>query len=128
MSTTASTTETTAEQRQNKGHDSQGRFTKGNTGGPGNPFARQVAWLRASLVNSSTREEVIRVGKVLHEKALGGDVHAIKLYFQYMLGKPAETVDPDRLAFDEWRKLKEQTVAPEETQGHRAAVSGGGSL
>jgi hypothetical protein len=68
------------------------------------------------LVSSSTPEEVIRVGKVLKEKALGDDVPAIKLYFQYTLGKPAETVDPDRLAIDEWQKLKEQTVAPEETQ------------
>jgi hypothetical protein len=116
MSTTPAATKTAAKQEPNSGHDSQGQFTKGNKGGPGNPFARQVAWLRASLVNSGTREEVISVGKVLHEKALGGDVHAIKLYFQYMLGKPAETVDPDRLAFDEWRKLKEQAVAPVQTQ------------
>src|SRR5205085_4146516 len=33
------------------GHDSQGRFAKGNKGGPGNPFARRVGRLRSLLVN-----------------------------------------------------------------------------
>ena len=82
-------------------------------GGPGNPFARQVALFRASLV---TPEEVIQVKNVLKERALGGDVAAIKLYLQYMIGKPAETVDPDRMGIDEWKKLKELAVASEETE------------
>lgn len=31
------------------GRDSQGRFATGNSGGPGNPYARQVAALRCTL-------------------------------------------------------------------------------
>jgi hypothetical protein len=92
------------------GHDARGRFTKGNPGGPGNPFARYVAKLRASMICSVTAQEIIRMADVLKAKALTGDLVAIKLFFQYVLGKPAETVDPDRLAIDEWQKLKEVAV------------------
>src|SRR5437660_2256427 len=34
--------------------DALGRFTKGNPGGPGNPFARKVAALRMALINFVT--------------------------------------------------------------------------
>ncbi len=36
------------------GRDSCGRFAKGNDGGPGNPFARKAAALRAALFNKIT--------------------------------------------------------------------------
>jgi len=36
------------------GRDSADRFTKGNKGGPGNPFARQVAALRSALLSAIT--------------------------------------------------------------------------
>ena len=32
------------------GRDASGRFTRGNKGGPGNPFARQVGQLRKALL------------------------------------------------------------------------------
>ena len=38
-------TESTAQTPAN-GHEANGQFAKGNQGGPGNPFARQVAKLR----------------------------------------------------------------------------------
>jgi len=102
--------------RQAEGRDAQGRFVKGNGGGPGNPFARKVAQLRAALVNFVTQEEMKQIALVLKEKAMGGDLAAIKLLFQYVLGKPAATVDPDRMAIDEWQKLKESAVPPSDAE------------
>src|ERR1700736_3300789 len=43
------------------GHDALGRFTRGNAGGPGNPFARQVARLRQVLLDSVTEEDMANI-------------------------------------------------------------------
>ena len=40
------------------GRDAKGKFTAGNPGGPGNPYARQVAALRAHLLKSITAEDL----------------------------------------------------------------------
>src|SRR5437867_2627409 len=87
--------------------DASGRFVKGNPGGPGNPFARRVAALRRALINFVTVDDMKHVAFILKEKAMGGDLVAIKLLFQYILGKPAETVDPDRLDIEE-AKLQDE--------------------
>jgi hypothetical protein len=89
--------------------DANGRFVKGNPGGPGNPFARKVAMLRRTLINFVTEDDMKHVAFVLKERAMGGDLVAIKLLLQYVVGKPSETVDPDRLDIEE-RKLKEEAA------------------
>jgi hypothetical protein len=109
MSTPHEPTQQPVEER-----DSKGRFTKGNKGGPGNPFARKVAELRAALVNFVTEDDMKHLCFVLKMRAEGGDMVAMKLLFQYVLGKPAETVDPDRLDVDEWQKMQEKSRPPEE--------------
>jgi hypothetical protein len=96
------------------GRDANGRFAKGNKGGTGNPFARKVAELRAALVNFVTEDDMKHLCFVLKMRAEGGDMVAMKLLFQYVLGKPTETVDPDRLDVDEWRKMQEKSRPPEE--------------
>jgi hypothetical protein len=103
------TTKTAAESR-----DANGRFTQGNKGGPGNPFARKVAQLRAALVNFVTEDDMKHLCFVLKMRAEGGDMTAMKLLFQYVLGKPTPTVDPDRLDVDEWQKMQEKSRPPEE--------------
>jgi hypothetical protein len=77
------------------GRDAKGRFTKNNPGGPGNPFARQVAALRSALVNKVTPEDIEDVVNILLLKAKQGDLAAVKLLFSYVLGKPAELVLPN---------------------------------
>jgi hypothetical protein len=57
---------------------------------------------------------MVRVVRALTEKEASGDVAAMKLFFQYLLGKPAETVDPDRIGLDEWQKLKEAAIDSQE--------------
>ena len=44
--------------RVNLGGAGKGRFTMGNKGGPGNPFARKVAALRQALLDSITPEDI----------------------------------------------------------------------
>ena len=88
--------------------DAKGRFVKGNPGGPGNPFARQVARLRSALVNRVTEADMERIAEDLLVKARLGDLAAIKLLFLYVLGKPAQAVNPDTLDIEEWV----QTIRP----------------
>jgi hypothetical protein len=84
------------------GRDTHGRFATGNRGGPGNPFARQVAALRAALVASVSEEDLEAVARTLVRQAQQGDVAAAKLLLSYALGKPAAPVDPDTLDAQEW--------------------------
>src|SRR5689334_10197691 len=89
-----STQSTTAETPPTGGRDGKGRFTKGNPGGPGNPFARRVAALRTALLEVVTEDDIQEAAKRLIEKARQGDLAAIRLLYAYTLGKPAATVDP----------------------------------
>src|SRR5262245_48271557 len=101
MSATTTTEQANAKrQAADGGRDTRGRFAKGNRGGPGNPYARQVALLRKTLVNFVTEDDMKHIAFVLKMKAESGDIAAIKLLFQYILGKPTESVDPDRLDID----------------------------
>jgi hypothetical protein len=75
------------------GRDRNGRFAKGNAGGPGNPFARRVAHLRSVLMESVTDEDMRAVVRTLVTLAKAGDVAAIKLLFDRLLGRVAATTD-----------------------------------
>ena len=105
------TTQESADKR-----EANGRFAKGNKGGPGNPFARQVAALRQTLLNRTTPKDFEEIADELIKKAKTGDVAAIKLLFQYTLGKPAPCPDPDHLDVDEWHKLQQSACPPADVQ------------
>jgi hypothetical protein len=83
-----------------------GQFAKGNKGGPGNPFARQVAALRKAILDSITLEDIGAIVNKLKEMAIAGDLGAAKLLFAYAIGKPQPAVQPDHLDVEEWEKLK----------------------
>jgi hypothetical protein len=89
------------------GRDAKGRFLKGNPGGPGNPFNRRVAALRKLLLDTVSDEKLVTLMDILYARAAGGDMAAMKLYLQYVIGKPAETVDPDRVELQEHEILCE---------------------
>jgi hypothetical protein len=95
------------------GRGPNGRFTKGNAGGPGNPIARQVAAMRQEFFAAATKEDMAAIARALIEKAKQGDVAAARLVLQYTLGKPAETVDPDRLDEMEWQQWQREKVGAE---------------
>jgi hypothetical protein len=107
---------------EDSGRDALGRFTKGNSGGIGNPFARRVAALRAVLLDCVTDKDMEHVACELVVQAKMGNLAAIKLLFQYVLGKPAATVDPDTLDLQEM-ELFQRGASPEQLTelmgGHR---------
>lgn len=76
------------------GRGANGRFVKGEyPGGPGNPFARQVAQLRAKLLQSVTEDDVEKVAKRLVALAKKGNIAAIRELLDRCLGKPQQNVD-----------------------------------
>jgi hypothetical protein len=83
-----------------------GQFAKGNKGGPGNPFARQVAALRKAILDNLTVEDIGAIVNKLKDMAIAGDLAAAKLLFAYAIGKPQPAVEPDHLDVEEWEKLK----------------------
>jgi hypothetical protein len=87
------------------GRDGEGRFTAGNLGGPGNPFARNCAKLRALLVQRVTPEDMGIIADALILKSRNGDLAATKLLFQYVLGKPTDAVNPDTIDIEEYKQI-----------------------
>ncbi len=92
------------------GRDERGRFAKGNRGGPGNPFGRRVAQLRKAMLDVVEEEDLQAIVRKLIQLAREGDVAAARLVLAYTLGKPAETVDPDRVDIDDWQLQQEASV------------------
>lgn len=72
------------------GRDGSGRFTKGNAGGPGNPFARRAAEIRSALYDAVTVEDVAAVVRALVEAAKGGQGWAVRELLDRLLGRPVE--------------------------------------
>jgi hypothetical protein len=87
------------------GRDAKGRFTKGNPGGPGNPFARHVAKLRSALVQCVSEEDIRRIAEGLLVNSRIGHLPSIRILLMYVLGKPSSAVNPDTLDIEEWRQL-----------------------
>ena len=83
------------------GRTSNGQFAKGNPGGPGNPYARRVARLRATLLDAVGENGLADIVQGMVTAAKGGDVAAAKLLLSYLLGKPVESVEPDYVEIHE---------------------------
>ena len=80
------------------GRDAGGRFTKGNPGGPGNPFARRVSRLRSRIVEELTDDELQAIVRKMIADAKDGDKAAAKLLLSYAIGKPTDPVcEPDHV-------------------------------
>jgi hypothetical protein len=91
------------------GRDAKGRFAPGNKVAVGNPFARRMARLRARALAAVSGADLEAIVRQLVTAARAGDVVAAKLILSYVLGRPPEAVDPDRL-------LQPQASGTEETQ------------
>lgn len=100
-------TATATQATPNTQRDPSGRFRTGNTGGPGNPFARQVSLLRKALIACVTAEQIQAIAQAMVAKAIEGNVQAAKLVYSYILGKPDTAPNPDRMDMDEWEGYRE---------------------
>lgn len=90
------------------GRTASGRFTVGNAGGPGNPFARRIASLRSTMLAAITTEDIEAIVKSLIATAKTGEISAIKLLLSYAIGQPDKQVDPDSLDGDEYEKSRKK--------------------
>jgi len=84
------------------GRAANGRFAKGNLGGPGNPYGRQVAELRKLVLAKVTPEVLADVIDGLIGMARLGDVSAARVILQYSLGAPMPASSPDRVEHEDW--------------------------
>jgi hypothetical protein len=89
------------------GRDTNGRFAKGNAGGPGNPFYRKQAEFRRACLELFTQEDVMSLLRVMLALGRNGDVAAAKVFLEYVVGKPHKAPDPDREEHHEWQLLTE---------------------
>jgi len=94
------------------GRGPDGRFRKGNPGGPGNPHARQVARLRAALLEAITPEDIAAVVRAMIERACAGDVAAAKVILERALGQPIQADLVERIeALEALFDAEQQTAA-----------------
>ncbi len=95
--------------------DTQGRFAKGNPGGPGNPYAKQVARVRSLIVEAVSEEDLRAVIAALVEKAKGGDIVAARELFDRLVGRPATAIAPEQQELEERRlSLQDREVEVKE--------------
>lgn len=80
----------------NGDRDSQGRFAKGNSGGPGNPYRRAVARWRSLFDEAVTEEDFRTIVAAMVQKAKEGDMVAAREILNRLAGKPADAMDPER--------------------------------
>lgn len=98
----------------NGARDEGGRFANGNPGGPGNPYAQQVARIRSAILEAVSDDDLRAVVAALVEKARKGDVAAARELLNRLAGKPHAGTWPEDLQLEHERlKLDERhaTVA-----------------
>ena len=97
-----------------KERDTEGKFTKGNSGGPGNPHARACAKMLEVFRNAISEQEMVELCRMLYLKAVGGDISAAKIILSYKIGKPLPAPHPDSIDRDEWDHYQEDAIREEE--------------
>ena len=89
------------------GRDERGRFALGNSGGPGNPHAKQTGKLRSAMLKAVTEKDMRAVVMKLVELAKSGNVPAAKEVLDRCLGRPVEADLIERL--DQVEELLKET-------------------
>ena len=102
------------------GRAKNGRFTKGNKAAAGNPYTRKAAAMRKALYNAITSEDIKRIVTTLKEQAIAGDLKAIALLFERVLGTAQAGIDLlERL--EKLEALIDEAEAKEKQTGGRDA-------
>lgn len=73
--------------------NAKGQFIKGNPGGPGNPYAFNMAELRAAAFGVVKPENMANIFRAMIVLAEHGDIDAAKFISGYVLGKPDKEKD-----------------------------------
>ena len=80
------------------GRGAGGRFTKGNSGGPGAPHAGAVGRLRAVMIAAVSDADMAAIVRVLVKEAMTGNIAAIKEVLDRTVGKSQPFADADDAA------------------------------
>jgi hypothetical protein len=67
------------------------RLSVGNRGG--NPVAKRMNELRSMVVEAEAPENVLAAFRKLRDVAMTGDVAGLKLYLEYVCGRPPQTLE-----------------------------------
>lgn len=70
-----------------------GYFLPGNQIGRGNPFARAQQGLKSALWHAVTREDIEVIARALIDQARGGDLAAICILLDRLLGRPTQAIE-----------------------------------
>jgi hypothetical protein len=92
------------------GRQANGKFAKGNPGGPGNPHARETARILQLMKSEVSDEDILDLTRKLVERGKEGDVGAIKVIFAYKIGKPQPAPLPDWIEHEGWENIKKAVV------------------
>ena len=92
--------------------DTRGRFTSGNKGGPGNPYAARVGRWRAIMTEAVTDDDMRAVVAALVTATKRGESWAVKEVFDRTVGKPVEADLVVRL------EMLERAVQADHEPGH----------
>lgn len=79
------------------GRDKNGRFAVGNPGGPGNPFAKDVAEWRSVFSSEVSLADKRRIVRALKKKAEEGNLVAIGMMLNRFMGRESTADVLDRL-------------------------------
>lgn len=76
-----------------EGRNEKGRFTQGNKLAKGNPENKRKARLRREMQRAVTPEEIRDITLKIIQMAKNGDLVAVRIVFEYALGKPTSAQD-----------------------------------
>ena len=106
-----------AKRKFGEGRDVHGRFAPGNTGGPGNPYARQVAALRREVFAFLAEGgNLRRLLAALLDRAEKGDNVAARMLMTHGLGREVAPVHPDDVEAHEAAVFRAATAINADTR------------
>lgn len=71
--------------------NAQGRFVRGNPGGPGNPHAGRVAQLRAAIIEAVDADDIRAIIERMTKQAREGDLTAAREVLDRTIGKASQS-------------------------------------
>jgi hypothetical protein len=73
--------------------DTGGRFVRGNSVGLGNPAHKRMRQLRQQFLDCVDDQAVQEVTATLIEMAKGGDTQAMRIFYEWTIGRPPQAVE-----------------------------------
>jgi hypothetical protein len=107
MSTATVAPEVRTQEAPKPRHEANGRFAPANSGGVGNPYARQVAHYRKIVMECASDQDLRDIVNKFIALAKEGNAAAARFIMPYLCGKPVVPADPDNLDLAEWKTLKD---------------------